>query len=42
MDKPLKEHYEVQTDSETMYRIFDYAEDLEKYIKHLENGNTKD
>ena len=36
MRKPLKEHYEVETDAGIMHRMFDYANDLEKYIDHLE------
>ena len=36
MNKPLKEHYEVPTDAGISYRIFEYAEDLEKYIEGLE------
>ena len=35
MNKPLKEHYEMDTDEGTVYRIFDYANDLEKYIESL-------
>ena len=38
MNKPLKEHYEVETDAGIMYRIFDYAKDLEEYIKYLEKA----
>ena len=36
MNKPLREHYEVITDLGTSYRIFDYAEDLDKYVEYLE------
>lgn len=38
MDKPLKEHYEVETDAGIMHRMFDYANDLEKYIEYLEKA----
>lgn len=36
MKKPLKEHYEMDTDYGTQWAIFDYARDLEKYIEYLE------
>ena len=36
LSRPLKEHYEMETDRETTYRIFDYANDLENYIDYLE------
>ena len=34
--RPLKEHYEMETDAGTTWRIFDYANDLEKYADYLE------
>lgn len=36
MNRPLKEHYEMDTDAGTMLAIFDYANDLEKYANFLE------
>jgi hypothetical protein len=30
-DKPIKEHYEVDSDAGIMVRTFDYISDLEKY-----------
>ena len=37
MNKPLKEHYEVDTDSSVMLRYFDYIEDLEAFVNWQEN-----
>jgi ribosomal 50S subunit-associated protein YjgA (DUF615 family) len=35
-DKPIKEHYEVDSDAGIMVRTFDYISDLEKYCTELE------
>jgi peptidoglycan hydrolase CwlO-like protein len=35
-DKPLKEHYEVDSDVGIMVRTFDYIADLEKYCNSVE------
>lgn len=36
MNRPLREHFEVPTDAGVALRTFDYIEELEKYIDHLE------
>lgn len=36
MSRPLREHFEVPTDAGVTLRTFDYIEELEKYIDHLE------
>lgn len=36
MNRPLREHFEVSTDLGEALRTFDYIEELEKYIDHLE------
>lgn len=36
MNRPLKEHYEMDTDAGTTWAIFDYAADLERYADYLE------
>jgi chromosome segregation ATPase len=35
-EKPLKEHYEVDSDAGIMVRTFDYIADLEKYCTSIE------
>lgn len=35
-DKPIKEHYEVDSDTGVMVRTFDYIADLEKYCTSIE------
>jgi hypothetical protein len=42
MNRPLKEHFEVDTDVATMLRTFDYIEALEKYCDHLEQVKNCD
>jgi len=42
MNRPLKEHFEVETDVATTLRTFDYIEALEKYCDHLEQVNSVD
>lgn len=34
--RPLREHFEVPTDAGEALRTFDYIEELEAYINHLE------
>lgn len=34
--RPLREHFEVSTDAGEALRTFDYIEELEAYINHLE------
>jgi DNA-binding XRE family transcriptional regulator len=41
MNKPLKEHYEVDTDLGTVVATLDYIRDLEKYIDFLESKFTE-
>jgi hypothetical protein len=36
-EKPLKEHYEVDSDAGIMVRTFDYIADLEKYCTSIES-----
>lgn len=36
MNRPLKEHYEVDSDSGIMVRTFDYIAELEKYCNFIE------
>ena len=36
MNKPLREHFEVPTDDGEALMVFDYIEELEKYIDCLE------
>ena len=42
MERPLKEHYEIDTDGPTVTRIFDYITSLEKYISFLEARPSND
>jgi hypothetical protein len=37
MNKPLREHFEMETDAGTTLRTFDYIKALEDYVERLEN-----
>jgi hypothetical protein len=37
MERPLREHYEVDSDAGIMVRTFDYIADLEKYCTSIES-----
>ena len=38
MKKPLKEHYQMPTDYGDTLAIYNYLEDLEKYVEELEQA----
>jgi hypothetical protein len=38
--KPLREHFEIETDAGTTLRTFDYIDALEKYVSEL-NGEIR-
>lgn len=41
MEKPLREHFEVETDAGDSLRTFDYIDQLEQYILTLEQQIKK-
>lgn len=40
-DKPLREHFEVETDAGDALRVFDYIDALEKYVVWLEHSQKE-
>lgn len=41
MERPLKEHFEVDTDAGSTLRTFDYIKALEQYIDQLREENER-